>query len=60
MKLKQRLSLNDLAVHYQQALEKSNLELESARKEIQMNTEKIKVLEAAQQQPKKKKSKKNK
>ena len=60
MKLKQRLSLNDLAVHYQQALEKSNLELESARKEIQMNTEKIKALEAAQQQPKKKKSKKNK
>ena len=60
MKLKKRLSLNDLAAHYQQELEVSNLALAEARKEIQLKDEKIKALEAAQSHKKKRSKKKGK
>jgi beta-N-acetylhexosaminidase len=35
MKLKERLNLNDQSVYYQQALDQSNRELESARRELE-------------------------
>lgn len=45
MRLKARLALNDLASHYQQELEKSNLALEDAQVQIQLDVVKIKTLE---------------
>lgn len=66
MKLKRQLSLKDLATHYQQEVEKLNLALQGARKEIQLNAEKLKAMEEAKHQPeqsppgKKRSKKKNK
>jgi len=58
MNLKKRLSENDLAVHYQQELQKSNQALDKAQQEVQVEAEKIKALEKEVSLKGKKKSKK--
>jgi beta-N-acetylhexosaminidase len=55
--LKRRLTLNDLASHYQQELEKTTQALNKARLDLQTAEEKVKVAEAAAAAPQKKKSK---
>lgn len=57
MKLKQRLSENDLAAHYQQELERSNQELANVNSQLKAAEAKIKTLEASASAPPKKKSK---
>ena len=59
MALKAKLAAPELQSFYQQELEKSNLLLQDAQREIEANTKEIKALEAQiQEQKSSKKSKK--
>jgi beta-N-acetylhexosaminidase len=60
MKLKGRLVENDLASHYQHELEKSNRELDEARRDIRLKEETIVALQSEQIATKKKSKKKTK
>jgi beta-N-acetylhexosaminidase len=60
LKLKSRLSENEVTSHYKEQLEKSKRELAEAQKVILSQEEKIKTLQTSEQPSKKKSKKKNK
>jgi len=62
MKLKMRLDQGDEIIHYQQALEKTNRELEEARRQIQLTKDTIASAKEVvpQVEPSKKKRKRKK
>lgn len=60
IRMKKSLGINQRAVYYQQQLDKSNKELENTQTQLRAAEEKIKTLETASTDTKKKKKRKNK